>query len=414
MKTFNVSIVLLCLLATQPVHSQEIRGTSGDFETTLTKSFHIGSGGKLEIQATNTDIQISSWDQNRVEIKQNLEIDAYTRREAAEIVERVKNGYTQKDNTISIRTIPRGRHDAHNLEIRLPRKFDLDINLSNGDISVLDLQGDLSIRTSQGDMVLSRLNGNIDIQIANGDLELNTIEGMLNASTAAGDIKLRNIDAKSELKTAGGDIELEKAGNDIALLTAGGDIEIAHCEKSVTAKTRGGDITISHVNGDVLLETAGGKIEMENINGTVEASSRGGEISGTAFQSRIKAETMGGEIILENVNAGASAKTLGGDIVFKMSLSDFSRPHAVDLETSGGSIHAELPAKLPAFIHAEILLEPGKSLFKRFDIYSDFPLTKSPPDENGEHKLISRGEINGGGDKIILKAKSGDIYIQKR
>ena len=102
---------------------------------------------------------------------------------------------------------------------------------------------------------------------------------------------------------------------------------------------------------------------------------------------------------------------MGGDINIDMTLQDFGKPHAVHAETTGGDIRIQIPALLPATITAEVRLSRRSNC--RNDIFSDFPLTKSAPDETGDRILRSKGEINGGGDLIDLKANGGSIYIKK-
>jgi len=104
---------------------------------------------------------------------------------------------------------------------------------------------------------------------------------------------------------------------------------------------------------------------------------------------------------------------MGGDISVVMTLQDFRIPHSLTAETSGGEIRVTLPAKLPATLEAEIRLQRRASQDERNDIYSDFPLTKLPPDESSGRILRSTGEINGGGDRIYLKTTEGDITITK-
>ncbi|MBD3386153.1 DUF4097 family beta strand repeat protein [candidate division KSB1 bacterium] len=414
MKTTRLIATLLMLsVASTTLWAQEIKGNSGDFSAGISKSFTVQPGGKLEIQAFNSDIKIVAWNKETIQIKHDMEIDTYTREEAAEIAERVERGYTQRGNTINIQTVPHGRRDHNKLDIMLPEQFDVDINLLKGDITLSGVNGNIIINSTDGDIVLRQMNGDFNIQTASGDLGFYYIDGNLKASSAGGDVELQQIAARTEIRTAGGDIELNDAENSVSLITAGGDVQISNCKKSVVAETRGGDIKVENVTGSVNLVTSGGDIEIINIDGKVNAATKGGEINGENLGAQIDVETMGGEIVLENVRTGARVKTFGGDIHFEMTLKNFNKPHAVDLETMGGSIVAKLPSKLPAYIHAEIRFDPQKSLFKRFDIYSDFPLTKSPPDENEDKKLISTGEINEGGDKITLKANGGDIYIKK-
>jgi hypothetical protein len=105
--------------------------------------------------------------------------------------------------------------------------------------------------------------------------------------------------------------------------------------------------------------------------------------------------------------------TSGGDVNVEITLKDFNKPHTIELNTSGGDITLVLPEKIPATIQAEIFLSGMREHMERYDIYSDFPLTKASPDETNGHIIRSNGQINGGGDPVNLKTHNGNIYIKK-
>lgn len=114
------------------------------------------------------------------------------------------------------------------------------------------------------------------------------------------------------------------------------------------------------------------------------------------------------------MRAGVDAQATGGDVDAEITLEDFSKEHAMDLKSTGGTIRLTLPEKLPATIEAQIRTSRHDYQTERYDIYSDFPLTKSEPEKIGDVVIKSTGDINGGGDPIRLETTSGDIYIKKR
>ena len=73
-----------------------------------------------------------------------------------------------------------------------------------------------------------------------------------------------------------------------------------------------------------------------------------------------------------------------------------------------------LPEKLPASIEAKIKVSRHDHRTERYDIYSDFPLTKQDEDEFSR-TIVSTGDINGGGDLISLeKLDDIDQWLQQR
>ncbi len=61
---------------------------------------------------------------------------------------------------------------------------------------------------------------------------------------------------------------------------------------------------------------------------------------------------------------------------------------------------------------AEIRMFAKGRLPSRHNIYSDFPLTTAQPEKWGQSVLRSTGEINNGGDPIVLITSAGDISLK--
>ncbi len=351
-------LALVFLLATA-ASSQEITGHSGEYKTTVSKTFSAEPGGKLVMKGPSGDVEISSWKSNSVEIKEELLMDVFTREEAEEILERSESSYSQEGSTIYVRAKD-GRDEINRTyNVRVPEKFNLDIITSGGDMIVEGVTGTIELNTRGGDIEMTKMAGQCRVRTSGGDLIFKDISGSLQAQTSGGDVDLTDIFAETSVQTSGGDITL------------------MNCKNTVRLQTSGGDIDIRQVAGN------------------------------------LSAATSGGEISLTDVRGAATAFTTGGDIELEITLTDFAKPHAIQLETTGGSIELTLPAKFPANITAEIRLDRRDSILKRYDIYSDFPLTKLEPGETEGRILRSTGEINGGGDAVILKTRGGDIRIKK-
>jgi hypothetical protein len=51
---------------------------------------------------------------------------------------------------------------------------------------------------------------------------------------------------------------------------------------------------------------------------------------------------------------------------------------------------------------------------KRYDIFSDYPLSKKQTEEDDNRSICGTGDINGGGDRVYLRTSDGNIHIKKR
>ncbi|HPR88415.1 MAG TPA: DUF4097 family beta strand repeat-containing protein [bacterium] len=415
MKRIHCVLSGLLLLVTLPLGAQTIEGSRGHYTSMITREFAMAPGGNLVMEISGGDIRVTSWDKNSVQVLETFTMKVFTREEAEEIVKKLNASYSQNAATLTIRNeLDGNRLQEHAFEITLPQKFNLDLKTAGGDLDVSKVEGNVRLGTSGGDLLLSALTGAIEARTSGGDLSLETISGKISAATSGGDIIAKAIFAEGDLSTSGGDVAVEKTTQRLALTTSGGDIVLQDIAGPLTAATSGGDISLTRFSGaQGSLQTSGGDLMVHTSQGQLEMATSGGDVDCEEITKSLRAMTSGGDIDVRDLRAAAEVRSMGGDISVVMTLQDFTVPHALTVETTGGEISITLPARLPATIEAEIRLQRRADPDERNDIYSDFPLTKIAPDETGGRILRSKGEINGGGDLIQLKTTGGDITITK-
>lgn len=416
MKKIILALVVLLLSAGFWRHSfsKDWEKDGKYYKTTIHKTFTVTPGGALTIENVESDIQITTWDKNSVDIQEHVALKVYTKEEADERIRRKEQSYKQNGNNVTITGINGGDKHGSVFEIMVPRKYNLDLECKSGDVTIAGLEGNVQAQTSGGDIELVDMTGVLRVSTSGGDMSFRTISGKLDANTSGGDIELKDIFCECAVNTSGGDIDLVKATQRVSLQTSGGDVQAIGVEGNLSIGTSGGDVVVSNCSGSTIsLHTSGGEIGMTNIKGRISANTSGGDIEGNTFYAPVDVKTSGGDIVVNDVQASLTAYTSGGDVEAEITLQDFSKPHRVELLTSGGDIDLTIPAKMPASITAEIKLDRSGRDWERYDIYSDFPLTKTNPDEYGDRTLRSSGDINGGGDPIVLKTKSGNISIHK-
>ena len=279
---------------------------------------------------------------------------------------------------------------AAEYDIKLPSRFNLDVQTQGGDIG---LEGSIQ--------------GEARLTTAGGDIHTMDVTGPVRVETAAGSISLGNLGARADVRNAGGSINIGNVWGDAAIETSGGGIQVGQVKGTLRAETAGGDVVIAGAAGQVMAQTAGGQIQVGPTGGSVRAETAGGSILLRGARGRVVAETAGGSIDLLQLDAGVRATTNVGRILaeFDTGAKTFA---ASELETSMGDVYVYLPANLPLTIDAAIDAAAGHH------IVTDFPLSIMGDKEDfSERTIRGRGTLNGGGEVLRIRTVAGNIEIRK-
>lgn len=201
---------------------------------------------------------------------------------------------------------------------------------------------------------------NVDVRTSGGSIDLADIGGTTEARTSGGSIRTGRLAGLANLRTSGGSITVDGAQGTLAAHTSGGSINIGDTTGPVEARTSGGSIKLARVAGEVTARTSGGGITIEDAAGKVDASTSGGSIHATmSAQPRgdSKLSTSGGSVVI------SIASGIGVDL---------------DAHASGGGVT------------------------------SDVPITIYGRQDRNELK----GQINGGGPKLVLRTSGGGIRVK--
>lgn len=201
---------------------------------------------------------------------------------------------------------------------------------------------------------------NVDVSTSGGSIELDDIGGTADARTSGGGIRTGRLGGPSTLKTSGGSITIGGGSAEIIAHTSGGSISIGDTTGRVEAKTSGGSIKLARVGGEVVARTSGGGIRIEDASGTVDASTSGGSI-----HAHISRQPSG----------DSKLSTSGGGVVVTLAPSI-----AVDLDahSSGGGVSSDVPVTI-----------------------------RGTHDDNS-----LKGQINGGGPRLVLRSSGGGVRVK--
>jgi DUF4097 and DUF4098 domain-containing protein YvlB len=186
----------------------------------------------------------------------------------------------------------------------------------------------------------------MDLKTSGGDVDLENLEGELVASTMGGDISVRGAAGKADFQTMGGDIKVREGKILGRMRTMGGDIEVETSSEAIDAETMGGDITI-RTSGNVRAATAGGDVEIHltSVDADCEASTNGGDIRlvvPAGYSADFDVQAMDAASEIDGLELRREGGPYGnGNYSGKMG----SGTHKVRLDTSAGEVEiATAPA----------------------------------------------------------------------
>jgi len=279
----------------------------------IAKSFQVGPGGTLTVDADLGTIEVQSAEGNQVAVDVIFKSESWSTRRLKEFIKEFQVDFRQTGNDVLV-TAEYERHSnfwdsiGRRVQVRfvatVPKKYNVDLHTSGGSISVDDLEGEVRSETS------------------GGSLKFGTIQGPIFGKTSGGSIRLEGCDGTADVKTSGGSIHLGKVKGDVNAHTSGGSINVQEMTGAVNASTSGGFIRVTlteQPKENCRLTTSGGSITVdvaEKIGLNVDASTSGGHVS-TDFPITVQGKLD---------NHALQAKINGGG-------------PELYLHTSGGSIH---------------------------------------------------------------------------
>jgi len=228
-------------------------------EETFDQTFAFAPGDFLELDNTNGNVYIETWDRQEIHILATKKVKVGSSGKAEAAMQELKIDVQPSSGGIRVDTIyPKNRDSwfssismSVRYEIKIPASADLDVTTTNGNIKVGGISGDLDIGTT---------NGNVSVSDSGGRLNAHTTNGSISASLTE-----------------------VSSGEDMVFRTTNGGIRLAippETQADLTARTTNGSIrtdfpitvqgTFSKNRLEGEINGGGGSIELRTTNGSIE------------------------------------------------------------------------------------------------------------------------------------------------
>lgn len=301
----------------------------------IEKTYDVKSDGNLTVLSEFGAIEIRTAEQEKVGVVVTKESKPKLVKASQEILEDFELAFEHEGSDVHIRgTFKQGREhwqkQLNRLKIHflitVPQQYNIDLNTTNGGISVADLTGDVRVKTSGGSLRFQSITGTVLGHTSGGSIEVVDVKGDVQVRTSGGSLRLGAIRGFISGRTSGGSIKAVDCNEGIDVRTSGGGIWLGGISKNVTARTSGGSIQATMATqpqSQCHLRTSGGRITltlMPDVAVDLEAKTSGGRVS-TDFEVE---STIQGKVPKNRLEGSIN----GGGPLLK-------------LRTSGGSIHLQ-------------------------------------------------------------------------
>ena len=176
-----------------------------------------------------------------------------------------------------------------------------------------------------------------------------------------------------------------------------GSAEVGDLDGTAKVSILGGSLKLGSVTGPVTATSKGGSLSLGDVGADLEARASGGSVKAGRVNGKALAVAEGGSISIEEAGEVVEATAHGGSV--KASI---SKPPQSDckITAKAGSIDLQLPAS--AAVTVDATCTAG-------GIMSEFAVAG---DAGGERTRL-KGNINGGGPALLLRATAGSIHLRK-
>jgi len=264
-------------------------GDSNRFKQDFAYNYTLKPGGKLSVESMNGSVEITGWDQDKVEILGTK----YASTEAA--MNNIKIEIVHTDDAVRIRTVtPSGHRGGMGAKyvLHVPRKIDIErIVSSNGRIQIEDIETAARLKTSNGSVKVTRTRGNLEVETSNGAVELVAHNGAAVVRTSNGAIRAEQVRGYFEAVTSNSSITATltdpEPGRPVKLESSNGSITISLESlkgNDIRASTSNSSITLKvppSLNAQLKARTSNSSIQTDfdvNVRGTISKNAIDGTI----------------------------------------------------------------------------------------------------------------------------------------
>ncbi|MBV9618077.1 MAG: DUF4097 family beta strand repeat protein [Verrucomicrobia bacterium] len=281
--TFRNTLFVLLISASAAIAAEE----------NFSQQIDVAAGGKLIVDVDFGSIEVGAATDGKVSLEAHRVVEFGDEAKEKEYLAAAPISFAKEGNAVTVRSRRKeawtnwhfgfSRTSASYI-LHVPKKFDLDLRTSGGEIGAVDISGDVKAYSSGGKLEFAKLEGTLTASTSGGSIEVEDCRCSTKIKTSGGHILVANGIGALHARTSGGRIEVRNLSGDADLETSGGGLVLERIRGKLVGRTSGGSIHASipgEVAGDMQLKTSAGSIELaipENAGLDIDARTSGGRV----------------------------------------------------------------------------------------------------------------------------------------
>jgi beta-lactamase regulating signal transducer with metallopeptidase domain len=401
-------------------------------DTTFDLSVPARDGGTLVLNIeTGGDLVITGWDKPQVAVRALL--GGRDWRSTRVQLEPTGSG-ARLETDFSGRSS--NRSTSHTFQISLPRKYNVRIESSGGDVSITGVDGSFTGTTGGGEIEIQKAGGDVDIHTGGGDIHVADSHLNGNVGTGGGQVRIENVTGDLSGDSGGGSV-IYNGKSGAAAISGDKGAYVGTKDRSITVHTGSGSgagiSTGSHsVSTTTTYSDDGGGLGKGFARSGIRMNSGGGDIyspgapDGGRFTTgggairigpsggEVYASTGGGSIDIGPSTGSVEANTGAGDVRLELK---GPGSHSVNIFSGKGEVTLVLPRDLNAVLELETAYT--ENLGHKTRIVSAIPLQTTETtnwdrrEGTARRYVRARQTVGKGGGVIRVRTVNGDIEIKR-
>ncbi len=240
-------------------------------EKTETEDFSSSGMERVEVKTENGSIETSIWDEDSIHVVFEMWATGLDKQDAEGNLDDIDISISDTDPDVLYIDVDfpnrEGIEYGCNVSVELPSSRSLDLESTNGSITVLESKGGIECFTSNGTIRIEDTEGDAELKTSNGKIVAENHSGDLEGRTSNGEIDADIIlpeNGRCILETSNGSIDLSiprDTSAEIQASTTNGTVEISGLEVTI--------ITMRETEFKGKMGDGSGSIDLETTNGSI-------------------------------------------------------------------------------------------------------------------------------------------------
>ncbi len=174
----TIFLFLFCLSTTSYANSRE------DFKKTINKEFDITKNGTVDLSNRFGQVDIRTWDKNKVKIKVTVTVRAESEKESQVVFDRISIHFSNGKDFVTAETEIASNNNnswwgwsssnnssdfSIDYEVYLPKTIALDLENHHGAAIIAAMDGDAKVEIAHGELTAKGFAGELDLDMAHSE-----------------------------------------------------------------------------------------------------------------------------------------------------------------------------------------------------------------------------------------------------